>query len=78
MTAARDLKKGMVITLDGAHWIVEDYHSQKAAQRHPVLHVKLRNMKTRHVAERSFDEADQVQDLLFAHDILLVRASTRA
>jgi elongation factor P len=61
MVAARDFKKGMVITLDGAHWVVEDYHSQKAAQRHPVLHVKLRNMKTRHVVERSFDEADQVQ-----------------
>ena len=59
MITARDFRKGVVITLDGAHWFVEDYHIQKTAQRRPVLHVKLRNMKTRLVVERSFDEADQ-------------------
>jgi elongation factor P len=59
MIAAGDFKKGVVITLDGSHWVVEDYHIHKTAQRRPVLQVKLRNMKTRHVVERSFDEADQ-------------------
>jgi elongation factor P len=59
MIAARDFKKGMVITLDGSHWTVEDYHIQKTAQRRPVLHVKLRNLKTRHVVDRVFDEAGQ-------------------
>ncbi len=59
MIAAKDFKKGVVITLDGSHWIVEDYHIQKTAQRRPVLHVKVRNIKTRHVVERTFDEADQ-------------------
>ncbi|MGI6418897.1 MAG: hypothetical protein ACOX1P_24880 [Thermoguttaceae bacterium] len=59
MIAARDFKKGVVITLDGSHWFVEDYHTQKTAQQRPVLHVRLRNMKTRHIAERTFDEADQ-------------------
>jgi elongation factor P len=62
MIAARDFKKGTVITLDGGHWIVEDYHIQKTAQRRPVLQVKLRNMKTRHVLERSFDEAHQFDE----------------
>lgn len=61
MITARDFKKGVVITLEGAHWLVEDYRIQKTAQRRPVLHVRLRNMKTRHVVERSFDEADQFQ-----------------
>jgi elongation factor P len=61
MVAAHDFKKGMVITLDGSHWFVEDYHIQKTAQRRPVLHVKLRNMKTRHVVERGFDESDQFE-----------------
>ncbi len=59
MIAARDFKKGVVITLDGSHWLVEDYHIHKTAQRRPVLQVRLRNMKTRHVVDRSFDEADQ-------------------
>jgi len=61
MIAARDFKKGLIITFDGAQWIVEDYHIQKMAQRRPVLHVKLRNMKTRHVVDRTFDEADQFE-----------------
>ncbi len=62
MIMARDFKKGVVITLDGSHWIVEDYHVQKTAQRRPVLHVKLRNMKTRHVVDRTFDEAGQFDE----------------
>jgi elongation factor P len=61
MIAARDIKKGIVITFDKGYWFVEDYHIQKTAQRRPVLHVKLRNMKTRHVIERSFDEAEQFE-----------------
>lgn len=62
MVVARDLKKGAVIALDGAHWTVEDYHTQKTAQRKPVLHVKLRNMKTRHIVERTLDEAQQLNE----------------
>ena len=59
MITAGQFKKGVVITLDGAHWAVEDYHVQKTAQRRPVLHVRLRNLKTGHVVERGFDEADK-------------------
>ena len=61
MIAAKDFKRGAVITLEGAHWVVEDYHTQKTAQRRPVLHVKLRHMKTGHVVERAFDEADKFE-----------------
>ena len=61
MIAAGQFKKRAVITLDGAHWVVEDYHVQKTAQRHPVLHVKLRNMKTGHLVERTFNEADKFE-----------------
>lgn len=61
MITAGQFKKGAVITFDGAHWIVEDYHIQKTAQRRPVLHTKLRNMKTGHIVERAFDEADRFE-----------------
>jgi elongation factor P len=61
MITAGELKKGVVITLAGAHWAVEDYHVQKTAQRRPVLHVKLRNLKTGHVVERAFDETERVE-----------------
>ena len=59
MITAGQFKKGVVITFEGAHWIVEDYHIQKTAQRRPVLQTKLRSLKTGHIVERSFDEADR-------------------
>jgi elongation factor P len=61
MITAGQFKKGMVISFEGARWIVEDYHIQKTAQRRPVLQTRLRNMKTRHVVERAFDEADRFE-----------------
>jgi elongation factor P len=61
MITAGQFKKGTVITFEGAHWVVEDYHIQKTAQRRPVLQTKLRSMKTGHIVERSFDEADRFE-----------------
>jgi elongation factor P len=61
MISAGQFKKGVVITIEGAHWVVEDYHIQKTAQRRPVLHVRLRSLKTGHVADRAFDEADRFE-----------------
>lgn len=61
MITAGEFKKGVVITFQGAPWIVEDYHIQKTAQRRPVLQTRLRNMKTGQVVERSFDEAEKFE-----------------
>ena len=61
MITAGQFKKGVVITHDGGNWVVEDYHVQKTAQRHPMLHTRLRNMKNGHVVERTFDEADRFE-----------------
>jgi elongation factor P len=61
MITAGHFKKGIVITFEGSHWIVEDYHIQKTAQRRPMLQTKLRHMKTGHVVERAFDEADKFE-----------------
>ena len=59
MITAGQFKKGVVVTFEDAHWIVEDYHIQKTAQRRPVLQTKLRSLKTGHIVERSFDEGDR-------------------
>jgi elongation factor P len=61
MITAGQFKKGTVINFDGARWIVEDYHTQKTAQRRPVLQTRLRHMATGHVVERAFDEADKFE-----------------
>jgi len=57
MVTARELKKGAVITLEGAHWVVEECRIQQAAKRRPVLHAKMHNMATGHIIERTFDES---------------------
>src|SRR5262249_41106771 len=61
MISAGQFKKGLVVTLEGAPWLVEDYHVRRTARRHAVLHVRLRHLTTGHVAERSFDEADRFE-----------------
>ncbi len=61
MITAGNFKKGAVIAFEGQPWIVEDYHIQKTAQRRPVLHTKLRNLKNGQIIERGFDEADKFE-----------------
>ena len=62
MAKAKDVKKGSVVALEGGYWVVEDYHSQHTGRRRPVLHIKMRNLKTGHVIDRSFDEADHIDE----------------
>ena len=59
MIAAHDFKKGMVITFEGAPYIVEDYHIHKTAQRKPVLQTKIRHLHTGRIMARTFNESDQ-------------------
>jgi len=62
MAKARDLKKGSVVALEGGYWVVEECHVQHAGRRRPVLHIKLRNMKTGHVIDRTLDESDHLDE----------------
>src|SRR5262245_65430633 len=61
MIAANQFKKGTVITFEGQPYSVEDYHIQKTAQRRPVLHTKLRNLKSGQIVERTFDETEKFE-----------------
>ncbi|MGO9107774.1 MAG: hypothetical protein ACLP9L_00945 [Thermoguttaceae bacterium] len=62
MAKAKDVKKGSVVALEGGYWVVEEYHIQHAGRRRAVLHVKMRNMKSGHVIDRTFDEADHLEE----------------
>jgi elongation factor P len=62
MAKAKDLKRGSVVAFEGGYWVVEESHVQHAGRRRPVLHIKLRNMKTGHVVERIFDESDHLDE----------------
>jgi elongation factor P len=55
-----EIKRGMVLMLEGAPQIVEDFHVAGTAQTKHKLHTRLRNLKTGRVADRSLAENERV------------------
>ena len=53
-----DLSRGLVIELDGQPWQVMDYQRHKMQQRAPVTRIKLKNLMTGAVVERTFQRYD--------------------
>lgn len=53
-----DLSRGLVIELDGQPWQVMDYERHKMQQRAPVTRIKLKNLLTGSVVERTFQRYD--------------------
>ena len=49
-----DLNKGMVIELDGQPWQVIDYERHKMQQRAPVTRIKMKNLLSGAMVERTF------------------------
>jgi elongation factor P len=54
MIGVGDLKKGLTIELDGEPYKIEEYNMHKMQQRAPVLKLKLRQLRTGRLIERSF------------------------
>ena len=53
-----DLSRGLVIELDGQPWQIMDYERHKMQQRAPVTRIKLKNLMTGAVVERTFQRYD--------------------
>ena len=53
-----DLSRGLVIELDGQPWQVMDYERHKMQQRAPVTRIKMKNLLTGAVVERTFQRYD--------------------
>ncbi len=53
-----DLNKGMVIELENQPWQVMDYERHKMQQRAPVTRIKMRNLVSGTVIERTFQRYD--------------------
>jgi elongation factor P len=54
-----DLKKGLVIQLDGEIWQILDYHHIKMGRGSAQVKIKLRNVKRGQTVERSFQAGDK-------------------
>jgi elongation factor P len=55
-----DLKRGMLLLLDNASHYLEDFHSSGTAQTRHKLHVRLRNLTTGRIIDRTFADNDRV------------------
>ncbi len=53
-----DLSRGMVIELDGQPWQIMDYERHKMQQRAPVTRIKMKNLLSSAVVERTFQRYD--------------------
>jgi elongation factor P len=53
-----DLSRGLVIELDGQPWQIMDYERHKMQQRAPVTRIKLKNLLSGTVVERTFQRYD--------------------
>ena len=59
MISTGDLKKGLVIELDGELWQILDYHHIKMGRGSAQVRIKLRNIKRGQTVERSFQAGDK-------------------
>lgn len=54
MVSFSDMKKGITLEIDGQLLQVLEYSVQKMQQRQPIMRIRLRDMKTGKVVEKSF------------------------
>lgn len=55
-----EFKRGMVLMLDGAPQVLEEFHLSGTAQTKHKLHARLRHLRTGHLIDHTFGEGDRV------------------
>lgn len=55
-----EFKRMMVLILEGAPYIIEEFHQSGTAQTKHKLHTRLRHLKTGHMIDRVFAENERV------------------
>ncbi|HKW28712.1 MAG TPA: elongation factor P [Verrucomicrobiae bacterium] len=55
-----EFKRGMVLLLDGAPQMLEEFHVSGTAQTRHKLHARLRHLKTGRIADHTFSEGERV------------------
>jgi elongation factor P len=55
-----EFKRMMVLILEGAPYMIEEFHQSGTAQTKHKLHTRLRHLKTGHMIDRVFAENDRV------------------
>jgi elongation factor P len=64
---AGELRKGVVIELDGEIYQILEYQHVKMQQRQPVVKLKLRGVRNGNFIERNFQSGDKVATVFLEH-----------
>ena len=67
MIDAGELRKGVVIELDGEIYQILEYQHVKMQQRQPVIKLKLRGVRSGNFIERNFQSGDKVATVFLEH-----------
>jgi elongation factor P len=67
MIDAGELRKGIVVELDGDIYQILEYQHVKMQQRQPVVKLKLRGVRNGKFIERSFQSGDKVATVFLEH-----------
>ena len=63
MAIPQNLKKGIVLRIEGQPYVVLDYWVARTAQRRATLHVKIRDVKRGKVLEKTLDDKSNVDEI---------------
>jgi elongation factor P len=63
MTTTNDLKTGMVLEIDGALYSVVDFQHVKPGKGGAFVRIKIRNLETGRVIDRTFNAGEKVVDV---------------
>jgi elongation factor P len=67
MIDAGELRKGVVVELDGDIYQILEYQHVKMQQRQPVVKLKLRGVRSGNFIERNFQSGDKVATVFLEH-----------
>jgi elongation factor P len=67
MIDAGELRKGVVIELDGEIYQILEYQHVKMQQRQPVVKLKLRGVRNGNFTEKNFQSGDKVKTVFLEH-----------
>lgn len=58
---ATDIRRGMVITMDGTNYVVHDFYHHTPGNLRAMVQAKLKNMQTGSIIDKRFRSVDQIE-----------------
>ncbi|MGQ3683791.1 MAG: elongation factor P [Candidatus Loosdrechtia sp.] len=70
MVSATEIKKGLMIKLDGELYLVVDYQHVTPGNWRGMVQAKLRNLKQGNIVQKRFRSTDKIEDVFLEHRVM--------